>query len=215
MRIILLLISIFLISCWNKNTNKKNEKIVFDNKDTLILKNKNTFLGTENIFFTEKNILPYYNKEWSSYSLKDSIKAQIIPFSKEQQKIQLKGEKYFYTMSSDGYYKISEWKVKDVSFELILYTIFGENDRQNLVTQINSYNGQKPIDALILDMRLDFETRIYSNFQIKNDSIFIERYEINGILYSDNGEIIGQKKDDTLKIKELYQINNEGKFIKQ
>lgn len=211
MRIILLFISVFFFSCWNRNENKSNnsvyEEILPDDGD-------NYLLGTKNIFFTEKDILPFYYKEWSSYFLKDSIRTQIIPFTEKQQKFPLKGEKYFYTMDSDGFYKVSKWDIKDFSFELILYNIFGENDRQNLVTQINSYRGQELIDALILDMRLDFEIRVYSDFQIKNDSIFIKRYEINNTLYNDNGDIIGKKENDTLITKEVYLIYKDGKFIK-
>lgn len=157
-----------------------------------------------------------YNDTVSSYQLKPKYRKLAIPFSVKEKELHLKGETYGYAMRSiDGrYYTVAERKDKyGYNYKLIAYNVGGENDTEILVSQLNSYRQGTPIDALILEMNFVFETHCSAHYAVNDSVIKIDRYEVNGILYTEDGDIIGTKNiPDTVISRSVYKIK-AGQFI--
>jgi hypothetical protein len=54
-----------------------------------------------------------------------------------------------------------------VTYKVIAYTTYGENDSKIVNIQLNSYVASVQTDALLLDNRFTFETEYYRQFSIK------------------------------------------------
>lgn len=160
--------------------------------------------------------LLFFNDTVSSYQLKPKYQRAVVPFSVKEREMQPKGETYGYDMNSiDGrYYTVAEHKDRyGHDYKLIIYNIRGDNDMEILVSQMNSYKQGTLIDALVLEMNFTFETKCSACYTINDSVVKIDRYEINGILYAEDGDIIGAKAvPDTVIYHSVYKIE-DGQFI--
>ena len=159
----------------------------------------------------------FFNDTVSSYQLKPKYRRLATPFTAKEKELQPKGETYGYAMNSiDGrYYTVAEHKDKcGYDYKLITYNIEGDNDTEILVSQMNSYRQGMLIDALVLEMNFTFETECSARYTVNDSIAKIDRYEINGILYAEDGDIIGTKViPDTVIHRSIYKIK-DGQFIK-
>ena len=161
--------------------------------------------------------LLFFNDTVSSYQLKPKYQKMAVSFSSQEKALQPKGETYGYAMNSVNgqYYTVATHKDKyGYDYKLITYSIRGENDTEILVSQLNSYKKDMPIDGLVLEMNFTFETKCFARYVINESIIKIDRYEINGILYTENGEIVGMKDTpDTIVHRSVYKMK-DGRFVK-
>ena len=178
-------------------------------------------VNTESLHWANRLVKPllFYNDSVLSYQLKPEYRKLSVPFSDNEKGFVPQGEKYNYSLISiDGrYYTVAEYKDKNgFTYKLIVYSVIGDNDTEILVTQINSYQQESLIDALILELNFTFETQISSHYSVNDSLATVDRYEINDILYADeSGDIIGTKaKPDTVIYRSIYKIA-DGRFVKK
>lgn len=169
--------------------------------------------------WTNKSVdsLLVFNDTVSSFQLKPKYKKLTMPFSTKEKEIRPKGNMYGYVINViDGrYYTVAKHRDKcGYDYKLIVYNIDGENNTEILVSQINSYRKGSLVDALVLEMNFTFETEYFARYTVNDSIIKIDRYEINGILYTEDGGIIGEKMvTDTIVNHSIYKIK-DGRFVK-
>ncbi len=115
----------------------------------------------------------------------------------------------------DRYIIAQQFKIGDINFKVIIYTVKGENDGKVLNIQLISYNANGQLqDALLLDSRFTFEVKYYRNFMIdKNGVIRITSCTKDHYTYNDQGDITGTLKDPkTEGMTVLYQLRPDGRF---
>ena len=97
--------------------------------------------------------------------------------------------------STDKYYPLDSFALKNYKFKVIMYLTDGENDTNIMNVKINSYDSNNNlIDALLLDQHFNFEIECFRNFSISSDKkIKIIKYAITYANYSEEGDIIGGK----------------------
>lgn len=196
------MLTILFISCKN------------DTKEAAT-KEENTNQAT--IAISSKNLDSYLklDPELVEYDITGLDKAE--KFSSTALSFPIKENDFDYAKSTDfDYFTAKSFEIAANTFKIILFNTYGENDAKILNIQLNSYNGGKLVDALLLDCRFTFETEYYRNFKIDGNTIEIKKISVDKLDFNDNGDIIGNKKvNDTLTEVVKYQINDKGLFIKK
>lgn len=173
--------------------------------------------NTDSIIYSSANIKPHlkFNSEYSEYELIKLKNPQ--SFSQQELNYPVKEHEFEFNKSTDfQYYTTSSFNFDQVTYKVIAYTTYGENDSKIVNIQLNSYVASAQTDALLLDSRFIFETEYYRQFSIKKDgTIAIKKLAINGLEYDEEGDIVGQKKvkDTTITLMQ-YKMNPTGKFTK-
>lgn len=172
---------------------------------------------TDSIIYSSANIKPHlkFNSEYSEYELIKLKNPQ--SFSQQELNYPVKENEFEFNKSTDfQYFTTSSFNFDKVTYKVIAYTTYGENDSKIVNIQLNSYVASVQTDALLLDNRFTFETEYYRQFSIKRDgTIAIKKLAINGLEYDEEGDIVGQKKvkDTTITLVQ-YKMNPTGKFTK-
>lgn len=169
--------------------------------------------------YTSDDVKKYYKADSdSTIYLVNQEKVKLNKFSSELTSLLIKENDFEIKPKSTDKYAILEAVdfSNEISCKVIIYNTFGENDSKILNIQLNSYKKNKLVDQLLLDCRFTFEIQYYRTFSInKDETIDITKYSINRLEYSENGDIIGEKKNPEInKEKVIYKIDIEGKFIK-
>lgn len=186
-------------------------------KDTKEAATKEENTNQATIAISSKNLDSYlkFDPELVEYDITGLDKAE--KFSSTALSFPIKENDFDYAKSTDfDYFTAKSFEIAANTFKIILFNTYGENDAKILNIQLNSYNGGKLVDALLLDCRFTFETEYYRNFKIDGNTIEIKKISVDKLDFNDNGDIIGNKKvNDTLTEVVKYQINDKGLFIKK
>ena len=156
-----------------------------------------------------------YNSEFSEHKIIGLSNPQ--KFTSKEITFSIKENDFNYNKSNAfDYFTVTTFDFEKITYKVIAYNSYGENDTKVLNVQLNSYQSGEQIDALLLDCRFTFETEYNRHFTIKNNgTITIKKLEIDGLQYSEEGDIIGKKtvKDTTSEVVQ-YKMNTTGHFIK-
>jgi hypothetical protein len=171
-------------------------------------------LTTNTIIYSSKSLKPYlkFNEEFSEYELIKLDNPQL--FTDADLNYPVKENEFEFNKTADfKYYTPFTFEFSNVSYKLIAYHSYGENDSKVTNIQLNSYRGKQQIDALLLDCRFIFETEYYSEFTIAKDgTIAIKKIAINGLNYDQKGNIVGEKKVKDSTTETVRYKMNKGTF---
>lgn len=186
-------------------------------KETENTDNKPNIETKADLTIASKNFEKYlkHNAELFEYQIvgiKDSL-----PFSDAEISFPLKENEFHYNKSKDfNYFEAKSFENKNNKLKIIIYNTYGENDLKVLNIQLNSYNSGQLVDALLLDCRFTFETEYFRNFKINSNAIEIKKFNVDKLLYNEEGDIIGNKPvNDTVVNMVKYKLNDKGFFVKQ
>lgn len=171
----------------------------------------------DSLIYSSSDFAPHlkFNSELTEYELIGLVKPK--DFTTKELSFTVKENDYNFEKSAEfEYYTATTFDVEKTNYKVIAYTTYGENDIKVLNIQLNSYQGGKQIDALLLDCRFTFEIEYYRNFSIKNNGIIaIKKLAIDGLLHNDEGDIIGKRAvKDTITEVVQYKMDATGHFIK-
>lgn len=172
---------------------------------------------TDTIIYSSKVLKPYlkFNEEFSEYELVGLENPQV--FTDADLNYPVKENEFEFNKTADfKYYAPFTFEFSNVSYKIIAYHSYGENDSKVTNIQLNSYKGKQQIDALLLDCRFTFETEYYRDFTITKDgTIAIKKIALDGLNYDEEGDIVGQKKvKDSTTETVRYKMNAKGIFTK-
>ena len=172
---------------------------------------------SDGVIYSTKLFEPHiqFNTELSTFELIELKNPK--SFTEIELTYPVKQNEFEFNKTNDfKYYTPFTFNFEGVSYNLIAYYSYGENDSKVLNIQINSYLDGKQIDALLLDCRFTAETEYYREFTIKKEgTIVIKKVLIDGLNYNAKGDIIGQKTvKDTTSETIRYKMNTQGTFKK-
>ena len=174
-------------------------------------------IEADSIIYNSKSFEPHlkFNSELSEYEL---IKlANPESFTDLELSYPIHENDFEFDKTEDfKYYTPFSFDFEGVSYKLIAYHSYGENDLKVVNIQLNSYLEGKQTDALLVDCRFTFETEYYREFTItKNGIITIEKVAIEGLNYNSDGDIVGKKTvKDTTAETVRYKMSAKGNFVK-
>jgi hypothetical protein len=201
---IIIILLLFICSC------KKEES-------KTIVEQSSISSATDSIIYSSKSLESHlqFNKEFGEYEFVKLINSK--SFTEAELNYSIKENEFEFNKTSDfKYYTPFTFDFDRVSYNLIAYHSYGENDSKVANAQLNSYIEGKQVDAILLDSRFTAETEYYREFTLtKNGMITIKKVAINGLNYNNAGDIIGQKKlkDSTAETVQ-YKMNTNGIFTK-
>lgn len=203
-QITLLILLILSFSC--KKTAENSESVTIDETNT-----------KANTIYKSEDVVPFlkFNTQFSEFEIQGLKNPQKFSLT-ELNEIVKENEFDFSKSDSFKYYILSTFEIAPITYKVIMYNTYGENDSKVLNIQLNSYLKDKQIDALLLDCRFTFETEYYRNFVInKNKTIDIKKISIEKLNYNEDGDIIGVKDiNDTISEPIKYKMDLSGKFIR-
>jgi len=163
---------------------------------------------------TEKDLVPYYDEVDDSFVIKKKYRSKMNAFTTKEKQLMPQG--YLFEkeikLERKNYYLVKQWQHKGKLLKLILYNKLGDNDSFMLLAQLNMYDTKgKLLDAVVLDLRYVFEVSFSSTFKINGEDIYVKDTAVDGILFNDDGDIIGSKKKPDIDIIERkYRIKERG-----
>jgi hypothetical protein len=172
---------------------------------------------TDSMIYSSKSFAPHlsFNAELSEYELielknPNSFKEEELIYPVKENDFELN------KVADLNYYTPFTFNLQNVSYAVIAYYSYGDNDIKVANIQLNSYLAGKQTDAILLDCRFTFETEYYREFTIsKNGIITINKVAIDGLNYNEEGDIVGEKAvKDTTIVKSQYKLNTNGAFVK-
>lgn len=180
---------IFSIILWVNIACSSGDSIYWSEKDT------------EGIFLLDTISLKY-------------IKSKDIPYTEDlfQSHDTLKGETYHYTHLFDSWraFVVKQGTTTDgYIFKLLCGEVIGENDNPIRASLLYIYKNNQLTDRIVLSLSLTFEAECFSKFIVSKHKIFIDRYEVEHLLYDEDGNIIGPNPTpDTLVTHHEYNITD-------